>query len=40
MNVEKFLETLGVLIAEKNNLKLKSIKIKRKDNVLSNKQNI
>lgn len=35
MNIEKFLETLGILIAEKNNMKLKSVKIKRK--VLSDK---
>ena len=37
MNIEKFFETLGILIAEKNNVKLKSIKIKRKENILSNK---
>ena len=37
MNIEKFFETLGVLIAEKNNAKLKSFKIKKKDNVLSDK---
>lgn len=30
MNVEKFFETLGVLYAEKNNVKIKSIKIKKK----------
>lgn len=30
MNVEKFFEVLGVLFAEKNNVKLKSFKIKRK----------
>lgn len=29
MNIEKFFETLGVLVAEKNNAKLKSIKIKK-----------
>ena len=37
MNIEKFFETLGILIAEKNNVKLKSITIKRKDNILSDK---
>lgn len=37
MNIEKFFETLGILIAEKNNAKLKSFKIKKKDNVLSDK---
>lgn len=37
MNVEKFFETLGILIAEKNNVKLKSIKITKKDGVSSNK---
>lgn len=39
MNIEKFFETLGILIAEKNNVSLKSIKIKRrgKGNVLSDK---
>lgn len=30
MNVEKFFETLGILYAEKNNIKIKSIKIKKK----------
>lgn len=35
MNIEKFFETLGILIAEKNNVKLKSIKIKKKDNIHS-----
>lgn len=30
MNVEKFFEVLGILFAEKNNVKLKSFKIKRK----------
>lgn len=30
MNIEKFFETLGILIAEKNNAKLKSFKIKKK----------
>ncbi len=29
MNIEKFFEVLGTLIAEKNNVKLKSFKIKR-----------
>ena len=29
MNVEKFLEILGVLYAEKNNIKIKSIKIEK-----------
>ena len=33
MNIEKFFETLGVLIAEKNNVKLKSIKIKKIKNI-------
>lgn len=37
MNIEKFFETLGILIAEKNNVKLKSIKIKKKNNILSDK---
>lgn len=32
MNIEKFFETLGLLVAEKNNVKLKSIKIKKIDN--------
>lgn len=30
MNIEKFFETLGILIAEKNNVRLKSFKIKKK----------
>lgn len=29
MNIEKFFETLGVLIAERNNVKLKSFKVKK-----------
>ena len=29
MNVEKFFEVLGILVAEKNNVKLKSFKIKK-----------
>ena len=29
MNIEKFFEVLGTLIAEKNNIKLKSFKIKK-----------
>lgn len=29
MNIEKFFEVLGILVAEKNNAKLKSFKIKR-----------
>lgn len=29
MNIEKFFEVLGILIAEKNNAKLKSFKVKR-----------
>lgn len=29
MNIEKFFEVLGILIAEKNNAKLKSFKIKK-----------
>lgn len=29
MNIEKFFEVLGILIAEKNNVKLKSLKIKK-----------
>lgn len=37
MNIEKFFETLGILIAEKNNAKLKSFKIKKKNNVRSDK---
>lgn len=37
MNIEKFFETLGILIAEKNNAKLKAFKIKKKSNVHSNK---
>jgi hypothetical protein len=32
MNIEKFFEVLGILVAEKNNVKLKSIKIKKIDN--------
>ena len=35
MNVEKFFETLGILIAEKNNVKLKSINIEKKNKILS-----
>ncbi len=31
MNIEKFFEVLGTLIAEKNNLKLKSFTIKKID---------
>ena len=37
MNIEKFFETLGVLIAEKNNVKLKSFRVAKKNDVLSNK---
>ena len=37
MNIEKFFETLGILIAEKNGVKLKSLKITRKENILQNK---
>lgn len=37
MNIEKFFETLGILIAEKNNVQLKSIKIKKRDSILSGK---
>ena len=37
MNIEKFFETLGILVAEKNNVKLKSFKVERKNNVLQNK---
>ena len=37
MNIEKFFEILGILIAEKNNVKLKSFKVKRRDDVLLNK---
>lgn len=37
MDIEKFFETLGILIAEKNNVKLKSFKVIRKENVLQNK---
>lgn len=37
MNIEKFFETLGILIAEKNNVKLKSFKIEKKNDVLFNK---
>ena len=29
MNIEKFFEVLGILIAEKNNAKLKSFKVKK-----------
>jgi hypothetical protein len=29
MNIEKFFEVLGILFAEKNNTKLKSLEIKR-----------
>ena len=29
MNIEKFFEVLGILYAEKNNLKIKSIKIEK-----------
>lgn len=29
MNIEKFFEVLGTLVAEKNNVKLKSFKIKK-----------
>lgn len=29
MNIEKFFEVLGILVAEKNGAKLKSFKIKR-----------
>lgn len=32
MNIEKFLEVLGILFAEKNNINIKSIKIKKIDN--------
>lgn len=31
MNIEKFFETLGILIAEKNDVKLKSFKVKKRD---------
>lgn len=31
MNIEKFFETLGILYAEKHNIKIKSIKIKKKE---------
>ena len=37
MDIKKFFETLGILITEKNNVKLKSIKVKRKNNILSDK---
>ena len=37
MNIEKFFETLGILIAEKNNVKLKSFKIEKKRDILSDK---
>lgn len=29
MNIEKFFETLGILYAEKHNVKIKSMKIKK-----------
>lgn len=29
MNIEKFFETLGILYAEKNNIKIKSMEIKK-----------
>lgn len=29
MNIEKFFEVLGTLVAEKNNAKLKSFKVKK-----------
>ena len=32
MNIEKFFEVLGILYAEKNNINIKSIKIKKIDN--------
>lgn len=31
MNIEKFFEVLGTLYAEKNNIKIKSFKLKRID---------
>lgn len=31
MNIEKFFEMLGILYAEKNNIKIKSFKLKRID---------
>lgn len=31
MNIEKFFEVLGTLIAEKNNVKLKSFKVKKNE---------
>lgn len=37
MNIDKFFETLGILIAEKNNVKLKSFKIKKKSDILHSK---
>ena len=37
MNIEKFFETLGILIAEKNNVKIKSFKVKKKNIVSSDK---
>lgn len=37
MNIEKFFETLGILVAEKNNVKLKSFNIKEKRIVRSDK---
>ena len=30
LNIEKFFEVLGILIAEKNNAKLKSFKVKKR----------
>jgi hypothetical protein len=29
LNIEKFFEVLGILVAEKNNVKIKSFKVKR-----------
>ena len=37
MDIEKFFETLGILIAEKNNVKLKSFEVEKKTNVLFGK---
>lgn len=37
MNIEKFFETLGILITEKNGVKLKSFKVKRKNDILQSK---
>ena len=31
MNIEKFFEVLGILYAKKNNIKIKSFKLKRID---------